>query len=380
MENSLKKILIVTGETSGDHHGAKVIKELRKLHPSISVSGIGGDELKKTGTELLYHSRYLSVIGIIEVLARTPHIFRAFQAVKRQIKTAPPDLLILIDYPDFNLRVAKIAYKKKVPVLYYISPQIWAWRRGRAKKIARIVDSMAVIFPFETKFYEEVGLPVRFVGHPLLDREVKQKSPQKEIIAIKQNSGNPVIGLLPGSRKGEIQKLLPIMLKTADIIKRKLPRVQFIIPLAPGIQRDFINPMLAQREIEFRITTDRFYETLEACDMAIVASGTATLETAIMLKPMVIIYKVSLMTYLIGKMLIRVPFIGLANLVAGKKVVPELIQNDATPEKIAAETIAILNNPHRLEKIITDLAAVKKALGEKGASKEVASQAYKMIK
>jgi len=380
MEHSLKKILIVTGETSGDHHGARVIKELRKLHPAISVCGIGGNELEKTGTELLYHSRYLSVIGIIEVLASASHIFKAFQAVKKQIKTAPPDLLILIDYPDFNLRIASIAHKKKVPVLYYISPQIWAWRRGRAKKIARIVDNMAVIFPFETKFYEEVGLPVRFVGHPLLDREVKPQNPPKEIIAIKQSSGNPVIGLLPGSRKGEIKKLLPIMLKAADIIKKKLPSAQFIIPLAPGIERDFINPMLAQTEIDSRMTTDCFYETLEACDMAIVASGTATLETAVMLKPMVIIYKVSLMTYLIGKMLIRVPFIGLANLVAGKKVVPELIQNDATPEKIAAETTAILNDPHRLEEIKTDLAAVKKSLGEKGASKEVASQAYEMIK
>ena len=239
---------------------------------------------------------------------------------------------------------------------------------------------MAVIFPFETKFYEEVGLPVRFVGHPLLDREAKPQNSPKEIIAIKQSRANPLIGLLPGSRKGEIKKLLPIMLKAADIIKKKLPSAQFIIPLAPGIERDFINPMLAQTEIHSRMTTDCFYETLEACDMAVVASGTATLETAVMQKPMLIIYKVSLMTYLIGKMLIRVPFIGLANLVAGKKVVPELIQNDATPDKIAAETTAILNNPHRLEEIKTDLLAVKKDIGEEGASKEVASLAYEMIK
>jgi lipid-A-disaccharide synthase len=239
---------------------------------------------------------------------------------------------------------------------------------------------MAVIFPFETKFYEEVGLPVHFVGHPLMDREVKEQNTSKEIIAIKQSSGNPVIGLLPGSRKGEINTLLPIMLKAAVIIKKKLPSAQFIIPLAPGIERDFISSMLAQTKVKLRMTTDCFYETLEACDMAIVASGTATLETAVMLKPMIIIYKVSLLTYLIGKMLIRVPFIGLANLVAGKKIVPELIQNDATPEKIAAETTAILNDPHRLEEIKTDLAAVKKALGEEGASKEVASLAYEMIK
>ena len=380
MDHNLKKILIVTGETSGDHHGAKVIKELQKLHPSISICGIGGDELKKAGTELLYHSRYLSVIGIIEVLASASHIFKAFQAVKKQIKTAPPDLLILIDYPDFNLRIASIAHKKKIPVLYYISPQIWAWRKGRAKKIARIVDKMAVIFPFETKFYEKVGLPVHFVGHPLMDREVRTQNTSKEIIAIKQNNGNPVIGLLPGSRKGEIKKLLPIMLKTAGIIKKTLPSAQFIIPLAPGIERDFIHSIQTQAEVNLRMTTDCFYETLEACDMAIVASGTATLETAVMLKPMIIIYKVSLMTYFIGKMLIRVPFIGLANLVAGKKVVPELIQNDASPEKIAAEATAILNDPRRIEKIKTELAAVKKALGGKGASKKVALLAYEMIK
>jgi len=380
MEHNLKKILIVTGETSGDHHGARVIKELRKLHPSISVCGIGGDELKKTGTELLYHSRYLSVIGIIEVLASASHIFKAFQAVKKQLQNAPPDLLILIDYPDFNLRIANIAHKKKVPILYYISPQIWAWRRGRAKKIANLVDNMAVIFPFETKFYEEVGMPVHFVGHPIMDREIKPQKNPKEIIALKKSSGNPVIGLLPGSRKGEINTLLPIMLKAAGIIKKKLPSAQFIIPLAPGIKRGFIRSILPQTEIDLIMADDCFYETLEVCDITIVASGTATLETAVMLKPMVIIYRVSLMTYLIGKMLIRVPFIGLTNLIAGKKVVPELIQNDATPEKIAEETTAILSDPNRLEKIKTDLLAVKKALGEKGASKEVASLAYEMIK
>jgi lipid-A-disaccharide synthase len=223
-------------------------------------------------------------------------------------------------------------------------------------------------------------MPVHFVGHPIMDREIKPQKNPKEIIALKKSSGNPVIGLLPGSRKGEINTLLPIMLKAAGIIKKKLPSAQFIIPLAPGIKRGFIRSILPQTEIDLIMTDDCFYETLEVCDITIVASGTATLETAVMLKPMVIIYRVSLMTYLIGKMLIRVPFIGLTNLIAGKKVVPELIQNDATPEKIAEETTAILSDPNRLEKIKTDLLAVKKALGEKGASKEVASLAYEMIK
>ncbi len=380
MENNSKKILIVTGETSGDHHGAKVIKALQELAPDISVCGIGGEELKKTGAKLLYHSRDLSVVGIIEVLGRAPHILKAFQAVKKQIQTSPPDLLILIDYPDFNLRIANMAHKKKVPVLYYISPQIWAWRKGRAKKIARIVDKMAVIFPFETKFYREVGLPVHFVGHPLMDREPDQKKTSKELTSLKQSNDQPVIGLLPGSRKGEIKNLLPVMLKAADIIKKDIPSAQFIIPLAPGIKREQIDAILSQSGIDLKVTADCFYETLEVCDIAIVASGTATLETAVMQKPMVIIYKISFLTYLIGKMLIRVPFIGLANIVAGKKIVPELIQKDANPEKIAAETMAILKDRHRLEEIKTDLASVKKTLGEKGASKKVALLAHEMIK
>ncbi len=380
MENNIKKILIVTGETSGDHHGAKVIKELKELYPAVSISGIGGEELKKTGTKLLYHSRNLSVVGIIEVLSRAPHILKAFKAVKKQLNTSPPDLLILIDYPDFNLRIAKMAHKRNVRVLYYISPQIWAWRKGRAKKIARIVDKMAVIFPFETKFYQEVGLPVHFVGHPLMDRDSGQKKTSKELTFLNQNKSKPVIGLLPGSRKGEIKTLLPVMLKAADIIKKDIPSSRFIIPLAPGIERDYLDSLLAQSKLDLIVSKDCFYETLEACDMAIVASGTATLETAVMEKPMVIIYKVSLLTYLIGRMLIRVPFIGLANLVAGKKIVPELIQNDANPEKIAAETTAILKDRHRLEEIKIELASVKKALGEKGASKKVALLAYEMIK
>lgn len=379
MQTSPKKIMVVTGETSGDHHGAGVISALQEHDPGIRVCGIGGDALEKKGMELLYHSRHLSVVGIFEVLASFSHIYQAFQAVKQRLNTDPPDLLILIDYPDFNLRIAKIAHRLKIPVLYYISPQIWAWRQGRAKKIARIVDQMAVIFPFETALYQKAGLPVTFVGHPLMDRDPSRNPGSKPLAGLKEPPG-PVIGLLPGSRKGEVTRLLPIMLQSAQIIAEEMPAARFVIPAAPGLDRNHLDRLLSRTSLSPVITENRFYETLAACDFAIVASGTATLETAVMQVPMVIIYKVTFLTYLIGKMMIRVPFIGLANLVAGKKVVPELIQADASPEKIAAETTAILKDRNRYQNIKTELLNVKTALGEKGASKKVALLAHEMIK
>lgn len=378
MHTSPKKIMVVTGETSGDHHGAGVVTALRETQPRISVCGIGGEELEKSGMELLYHSRYLSVVGIFEVLASFSHIYRAFRAVKQRLITDPPNLLILIDYPDFNLRIAKIAHRLKIPVLYYISPQIWAWRQGRAKKIARIVDRMAVIFPFETALYEKAGLPVTFVGHPLMDKDLARASKVTVLPGLEKTAG-PTIGLLPGSRKGEVDRLLPTLLQSAEIIKKEIPDANFVIPAAPGLDRKHLDRLLSRAALDPVVTENRFYETLNTCDFAIVASGTATLETAVMQVPMVIIYKVTFLTYLIGKIMIRVPFIGLANLVAGKKVVPELIQGDAVPEKIAAEATAILKNRNRCEKIKEELRSVKKALGETGAAKKVAMLARDML-
>ncbi|MEI6124922.1 MAG: lipid-A-disaccharide synthase [Pseudomonadota bacterium] len=379
MEIKQKKILIVTGEASGDHHGALVVKALKHISPDIQVAGIGGEELEKAGMELLYHSRNLSVVGFSEVLSRASHILTAYRVLKKEILTRRPDLVMFIDYPEFNLLIAAIAKKHHVPVLYYISPQIWAWRQGRAKKIARLVTKMAVIFPFEVPFYQKFGLDVSFVGHPLLDQEINVMPRSAALKTFNFTDDGPIIGLLPGSRPSEIVRLLDPMLGAAEIIKKNFPSVQFILPLAQGISQDFVQRLIHQKKIQITMVTNSFYAALDTCDLVLVASGTATLQTALMGKPMIILYKVALLTYVIGRVLIRIPWIGLANIVAGKKVVPELIQDDITAEKIAGEACALLKDPERMQRIKTELSTIKKTLGEKGASTRVAQMIDEMI-
>lgn len=374
-----KKILIVTGEASGDHHGALVVKALKELDPAVQAVGIGGEELEKAGMELLYHSKNLSVVGFSEVLSRASHILAAYRVLRKELSARPPDLVMFIDYPEFNLLIAAIAKKRKVPVLYYISPQIWAWRQGRAKKIARLVTRMAVIFPFEVQFYQKFGLDTRFVGHPLLDQEINILPRPDALKACNLTEAWPIIGLLPGSRPGEIARLLDPMLGAAELIKKDFPSARFILPLAQGISRDFVQGLAEQKKIPVHIVTDSFYAALAACDLVLVASGTATLQTALMEKPMIILYRVSRLTYLLGRLLIRIPWIGLANIVAEKKIVPELIQDDTTAEKIACEACSILNDPERMQAMKNELSATKKSLGEKGASMRVAQMIHEMI-
>lgn len=379
MNSQAKKILVVTGEASGDHHGSLVVKALKEISPEVKVVGIGGEELEKAGMELLYNARDLSVVGLSEVLSRASHILAAYRTLKEEITKRRPDLLMCIDYPEFNLRIAALARKHKVPVLYYISPQIWAWRQGRAKKIARLVNRMAVIFPFEVQFYEKFGLDARFVGHPLLDQDRYCMDKTNALKALNFTDAFPIISILPGSRPGEIERLLAPMLEAAAIIKKQFPAAQFVMPLAQGIAPESVQPLVQQKAAAVKIFTDSFNQALDACDLALVASGTATLQTALMEKPMIILYRVSLLTYIVGRLLIRIPWIGLANIVAGKSVVPELIQGDVTPEKIAAEACAMLNDPARMAAIKTELGTIKKSLGDRGASQRVAAMIGEMI-
>ena len=374
-----KKILLVAGEASADLHASHVVRELKRIDPSVHLYGIGGDELRRAGMEILFDARDLSVVGIVEVVSRLPHIRKVFNTLKRQIEEAPPGLLILLDYPDFNLRLAAVAKKHRVPVLYYISPQIWAWRQGRVKKIARIVDQMAVVFPFEVPLYEKEGVPVQFVGHPLLDREIPAFDSAGSLEAFGMKPGWPVIGLLPGSRKSEIERLLPVMLAAAERIRKEYPLAQFIIPVAPGISREEIETWVAQKKVPVTVVENQLHRALQVCSLALVASGTATLETALMKKPMIILYKISFLTYLIGRLMIRVPCIGLANIVAGTQVVPELIQADASPQRIAGEALALLKSPERLAAMERDLGRIRERLGAPGASARVARIAYDML-
>jgi lipid-A-disaccharide synthase len=378
-KNSVKKVLLVTGEASGDLHGSHLVKHLKRRDPSLRIYGIGGEELRKAGMEILFHAQELSVVGIVEVCARLPQIVKAFQTLKREIVSAPPDLLILIDYPDFNMRIAAVARKHGVPVLYYISPQIWAWRQNRVKKIARLVDQMAVVFPFEAPFYEQHGVPVQFVGHPLMDREVPFMDTLELLQRFAMKSQWPIVGMLPGSRKSEIDRLLPVMLGAAVLIQKEFPEAQFIIPVAPGIREEDIKERVMRHGLAVTLVKEQLHQALHICHLVLVASGTATLETALMKKPMIIMYRIALLTYLVGRLMIRLPTIGLANIVAGRKIVPELIQEDASPQKIFQEVVLLLKDPQRMTAMEQELARVGELLGSAGASERVAAMAYDMI-
>jgi lipid-A-disaccharide synthase len=379
MHKETPGVMIVTGEASGDHHGALVLRALKQRFPKLRCCGIGGDELQQAGMRLLYHNQHLAVVGLVEVLAHAPHIIRAFNILRREIKTSPPDLIIFIDYPGFNLRMAAFASKLNVPILYYISPQIWAWGQGRAKKIARIVDTMAVIFPFEVPFYSKVGLKAHFVGHPLMDQPIPLLDRSEALQRLGLNEAGPIVGLLPGSRTGEIKRLLPPMLGAAGIIHKQYPNAQFIIPVAPGLNHDEISAAARASQAPIQVVSNNFYDALNSCDIALVTSGTATLQTAMLCKPMIIVYRVSMLTYLLGRMLIQVPWIGLANIVAGKMVARELIQHHATAERIGREALALLDDDKRQSAVKQQLNEVKQALGGPGASERVADLAAAML-
>ena len=371
--------MIVAGEASGDLHGSRLVNALLKMDPDIHVYGIGGEKMKEEGVTTIFNASELAVVGIVEVLTHFRIILAAFQKLKQLIREEPPDLLILIDYPDFNLRLARTARKKGVPILYYISPQVWAWRKDRVKQIARLVNRMAVVFPFEVPIYQKEKVPVEFVGHPLLDVVKVHLSPKEARKRFGLEPAAVTIGLLPGSRKGEMQRILPPLLDAAKILKEKLSAVQFILPLASGLNEKEVQGMIEERGLTVRVAHGEIYEVINACSLAIVASGTATLETAIVGTPMVIVYRVSFLTYLIGRMMIGVKNIGMVNIVAGKEICPELIQGAANPQRIAQEAMKLVQAPAVCQRMKEELRGIREKLGQPGASLRVAQIAYEMM-
>jgi len=348
--------------------------------------------MEAAGVKILVPSSDMAVVGLTEVMYRARTIVRAANRLKGILKHLHPHLLILIDYPDFNLYMARFAKQLKVPVLYYISPQVWAWRRGRVKKIAKRVDRMAVILPFEAAFYRRWGVHVDYVGHPLLDAfERRIGKPPSDIpfpqagspsgIRNPQPAGpHPVIGILPGSRKEEIRSLLPVMIRSVEILKARYSDIQCLLPLAKTIEPEFIEPFIRKSALKIEVLRQDIYGILDRCHIALVASGTATLEVAFMGIPMVVVYKVTPFSYWIGRMLIKVPYIGLANLVAGERVVPELVQDDATPERLADEALTLLEDEDIRGDMIEKLKNIKRRLGRGGASERTARIAIEMMR
>jgi lipid-A-disaccharide synthase len=361
------------------------VKAIKRLEPDVAFWGIGGNNMAQAGVRILVSSSDMAVVGLTEVLRKLHTIAKAANQMKSALKRLHPDLLILIDYPDFNLHLARIAKRVGVPVLYYISPQVWAWRRGRIKKIVRRVDRMAVILPFEQSFYRKQGMYVDYVGHPLLDElewNVQHPTSNDRRLIPEGATGNrhPVVGLLPGSRRDEIRNLLPVMIKSVEILKTRYPDVRCLLPLAKTIERECVETFVKETTLDIEIHQGDVHSALDHCHVALVASGTATLDTAIMGIPMVIVYKVAPLSYWLGKRLIKVPYIGLANLIAGERVVPELIQEDVTPQRLATEALSLLENEEIRKTMIEKLNRIRKGLGKGGASEKVARIAIEMIK
>jgi len=374
-----KKILLVAGEVSGDLHGSHLVEALQRIEPEIQFLGVGGEGLERRGMKLLYPAHSLSVVGITEVLVKLPTIWKALRGLKRSLERERPDLIILIDFPEFNLRLAKIAHRRGIPVVYYISPQIWAWRPQRIKLIARVVKKMIVLFPFEVPLYEATGVDVEWVGHPLLDIAKPTLPKEKAFREFGLDPNRRTVGLLPGSRIHEIERLLPPLLASARLLQKESADLQFVIPLASGISRAILSSQMKDISFPVKVVEGFTYDVMNLCELLIMASGTATLEGAILGKPMIIIYKVSVPSYWVGRALIRVNHIGLVNLVAEKGIAPELIQKDVNPERIADEASRILRDPILSRKMAEAMDEVRQKLGEPGAAQRAASIVYSIL-
>lgn len=377
--NDPKKILIIAGEASGDVHGSSLVRELRKANSSLEVFGIGGDKMKKEGTELIFHIDKLSFMGFFEVIKNLSFIRGVMKTMVSVAETKRPDLVILIDYPGFNLRFAKKLKKLGIPVIYYISPQVWAWGGNRVKKMRGLIDKMVVIFPFEKEIYKKFGLDCEFVGHPLLEvtRPILPLEDFPKKFDIRKN--DVVVGLLPGSRWQEVEKILPIMLESCKFLKTRIKNLKVLLGLAPTIKKDKIENLQNLAGSQARIVENLTYDLMKHSNLLLITSGSATLECAILGTPFLVLYKTSLWTYLIAKSLISIPDIALANVVAGKRIVPEFIQNKAIPNRIAEEMYEILTDRERYKTIQNELKKVKGKLGEEGASKKAAQIVTEML-
>jgi len=373
-----KRVMIVVGEASGDLHGAHLVKALYRRDPTLEIFGVAGDGLKREGIKVIFDVDRLTGMGFAELAGNLKTIWQAYRLLRKALREDRPNLLILVDFPEFNLRLARLAKKSGIPVLYYISPQVWAWRKRRTQKIARWVDRMAVIFPFEVPLYQNEGVAVSFVGHPLLDLAHSSEPRERTLTQYGLDPSRQTIAILPGSRSREVAYHLPPMLEAADCLERQL-KVQFILVRATTVERGILDGILEKAAVKVPIAEGNTYNVLHACDLVWAASGTATLETALMLRPMVIVYRLSWLTYALARLLVRVSHIGMVNIIAGESVVPELIQSDVTADKIVAESRAILQDPELRKRIVRKLSQVREKLGSPGASERVAEIAFSMI-
>jgi lipid-A-disaccharide synthase len=378
-ETEMQNVLIVAGEVSGDLLGAGLVKEFSKNKPEVKFFGFGGDRMSATGVELIYHIRQLAFMGFWEVAKNYRFIKNAQKQLLRTVAERKPSMAILIDYPGFNLRLAAKLKAMGVTVFYYVSPQIWAWGAGRIKKIKRDVDLMAVLFDFEKDIYDKAGVPAVWVGHPILD-EIKIDNPESEFYLLNNLiKDDIVIGLLPGSRQNEVARLLPDMLKAAAMLKTSCPNLKPIIAKAESLDESLYQMICQQAGQSVPFFLGSNYELMAYSKICLVCSGTATLECGIIGTPLIVLYKTSFFTYMLARLLIKIKFIGLVNIVSGKSVVPELIQSGCNAADIARESLSFLNDSEKYLKTKSELAKIKDHLGNTGAARRVAIAAVDLF-
>jgi len=370
---------VSAGEASGDLHASRLVRALRELDGRVRVSCLGGPALARAGARVVVDNREMAVVGLFEVLRHLKTIHAAWRRLEAHLTRRRPAAVVLVDYPDFNFLLARLAAHLGIRILYYIGPQIWGWRRNRVYTLKRLVDRMIVILPFEKDFYGSYGMDVDYVGHPLLD--ILEEAPSREDSRMTYRPGPddgggapgpPVVGLLPGSRRGEVRTLLPLLLEAAGRIRRKRPDARFLVPVAPALDTREVEKHAASWNLPLRLVEGDTHGVIRACDLILAASGTVTLEAAILDTPMIIVYRVSDLSYYSGRHLIKVSHVGLPNLVAGRPVAPELLQHDARPDKLAATALDFLARPEKLEGQRRELSAIRGKLGEPGVARRAA--------
>ncbi len=371
MVEGRRRLLISCGEASGDLYAAELVRRLMPTVAGLEVFGLGGDGLAAQGARLVAHVRDLAVVGLAEVVTAVPRLLRIRRALLAEVDAQRPDLAVLVDYSGFNLRLARALKRRQIPIVYYVSPQVWAWRKGRLKAIRETVAHMMVLFPFEPEVYQAAGVPVTFVGHPLLDLVRPAADRTQFLVGLGLDPGRPLVAVLPGSRHREVALNLPPLAGALERLQRSRPALQFALALAPSIERAAVRARLGRLPVT--LVRGETHALLGAADLGLVASGTATVEGALLGTPMVVVYRVSGLSYLLGRRFVKVPHYAMANLIAGRRVVPELIQAGFTAESVEREALALLDDPGRALRMRRDLAEVRCRLGGPGASERAAA-------
>ena len=372
-------ILIVAGEESGDLHGGNLVAVMKSLRPDIAFAGMGGRKMRQAGTDTFLGIDRMGTVGLVEIFGNIIHYVKVYRKLASEIASKKYAAAILIDYPTLNLRLAKLCKRAGCPVFYFISPQVWAWRKGRIEDIRKTVAKMFVVFPFEEPMYREAGVDVEFVGHPFLELVKPTMSRDAALAAFGLKEGAKIVGILPGSRKNEVNSLLDIMVAAAGRIKAEIPDCQFILPIADSINPDYVRDKLGSNPLSIRTVAGKSHDVMNCADFLIIASGSATLEAGMLGCPMAVIYKLNPLTYQVAKLLVKIEHFGLVNIVAGERVVPELLQDEVTPDNIAREALRVLKDPACAAATRSRLLRIRDSMGSPGVAVRVAQNILKAL-